>query len=70
MCIRDRANTGLDGLSFQKPVSAGDSLSVALSVKRKTKRNDEYGEVRWQVLLFNQNEEQVASYELHTMNAL
>ena len=64
------ANTGLDGLSFQKPVSAGDSLSVALSVKRKTKRNDEYGEVRWQVLLFNQNQEQVASYELHTMNAL
>jgi oxepin-CoA hydrolase/3-oxo-5,6-dehydrosuberyl-CoA semialdehyde dehydrogenase len=63
------ANTGLDGLSFQKPVSAGDSLSVALTVKRKTKRNDEYGEVRWQVLLFNQDNEQVASYELHTMNA-
>ena len=63
------ANTGLDGLSFQKPVSAGDSLSVALTVKRKTPRNDEYGEVRWQVLLFNQDDEQVASYELHTMNA-
>lgn len=64
------ANTGLDGLSFQKPVSAGDSISVALTVKRKTKRNDEYGEVRWQVLLFNQDKDQVASYELHTMNAL
>lgn len=64
------ANTGLDGLSFQKPVSAGDSLSVSLTVKRKTTRNDDYGEVRWQVLLFNQDSEQVASYELHTMNAL
>lgn len=64
------ANTGLDGLSFQKPVSAGDSLSVSLTVKRKTKRNDEYGEVRWQVLLYNQDDDQVASYELHTMNAL
>ena len=63
------ANTGLDGLSFQKPVVAGDSLSVSLSVKSKKPRNDEYGEVRWHVALFNQNEEQVASYELHTMNA-
>ncbi len=63
------ANTGLDGLSFQKPVVAGDSLSVSLSVKRKTRRNDEYGEVRWHVELQNQDGDQVASYELHTMNA-
>ncbi len=64
------ANTGLEGLSFQKPVSAGDSISVSLIVKRKTKRNDDYGEVRWHVRLHNQNDEQVASYELHTMNQL
>ena len=63
------ANTGLDGLSFQKPVVAGDSLSVTLTVKSRKLRNAEYGEVRWHVVLFNQNEEQVASYELHTMNA-
>ncbi len=63
------ANTGLDGLSFQKPVVAGDSLSVSLTVKRKTRRNDEYGEVRWHVQLQNQDNDQVASYELHTMNA-
>lgn len=63
------ANTGLNGLSFQKPVVAGDSLSVSLSVKRKTRRNNEYGEVRWHVQLQNQDDDQVATYELHTMNA-
>jgi len=63
------ANTGLDGLSFQKPVVAGDSLSVNLTVKRKTPRNEEYGEVRWHVQLQNQDSDQVASYELHTMNS-
>ena len=63
------ANTGLEGLSFQKPVEAGDSISVTLTVKSKKLRNEEYGEVRWHVVLYNQDEEQVASYELHTMNA-
>jgi len=64
------ANTGLLELSFQKPVSAGDSIKVVLSVKRKTKRNEDYGEVRWSVRLLNQDDEQVATYELLTMNAL
>ena len=64
------ANTGLSDLSFQKPVSAGDSIRVSLTVQSKKKRNDEYGEVRWHVMLRNQNDEQVASYQLHTMNAL
>lgn len=63
------ANTGLDGLSFQKPVVAGDSISVTLTVKSKKLRNPDYGEVRWHVALSNQDDEQVASYELHTMNA-
>ena len=63
------ANTGLDSLSFQKPVSAGDSLSVSLTVKSRKLRNPEYGEVRWHVVLSNQDDEQVATYELHTMNA-
>lgn len=63
------ANTGLNNLSFQKPVSPGDSIRVRLTVKRKTKRNEEYGEVRWNVTLYNQDDEQVAEYELHTMNA-
>ncbi|MFT6676585.1 MAG: oxepin-CoA hydrolase/3-oxo-5,6-dehydrosuberyl-CoA semialdehyde dehydrogenase [Sulfitobacter sp.] len=63
------ANTGLDNLRFMAPVQAGDSIKVRLSVKHKTPRNDDYGEVRWHVTLSNQNQEAVAEYELLTMNA-
>ena len=63
------ANTGLDGLRFLKPVEPGDAIKVALTVKHKTPRNDDYGEVRWHVALTNQNDEAVAEYELLTMNA-
>ena len=63
------ANTGLDNLRFMKPVQAGDSIKVQLTVKAKTPRNDDYGEVRWHVTLTNQNDEAVAEYELLTMNA-
>lgn len=63
------ANTGLDGLRFMKPVQAGDSIRVRLTVKKKTRRTATYGEVRWNVTLFNQDDEQVAEYELLTMNA-
>ncbi|MBD3665307.1 phenylacetic acid degradation bifunctional protein PaaZ [Sulfitobacter sp. TSTF-M16] len=64
------ANTGLDNLRFMTPVAAGDSIRVRLTVKHKTPRNDEYGEVRWHVTLTNQNDETAAEYELLTMNAL
>ncbi len=64
------ANTGLDNLRFMKPVSPGDSISVRLTVKRKTRRNDAHGEVRWDVSLTNQDGEQVAAYDLLTMNAI
>ena len=63
------ANTGLDNLRFMKPVEAGDSIKVRLSVKHKTPRNEDYGEVRWHVTLTNQDDEKVAEYELLTMNA-
>ena len=63
------ANTGLDNLRFMKPVVAGDQIKVRLTVKKKTNRNDEYGEVRWHVTLTNQDDEMVAEYELLTMNA-
>ncbi len=63
------ANTGLDNLRFMAPVAAGDSIRVRLSVKHKTPRNEEYGEVRWHVTLYNQNDEVAAEYELLTMNA-
>ena len=61
------ANTGLDNLRFMKPVVPGDSLKVRLTVKHKTPRNDEYGEIRWHVSLTNQDDEMVAEYELLTM---
>jgi len=63
------ANTGLDALRFMKPVQAGDSMKVRLTVKHKTPRNEAYGEVRWHVTLTNQDDDQVAEYELLTMNA-
>ena len=63
------ANTGLDNLRFMAPVAAGDSIRVRLTVKHKTPRNDEYGEVRWHVTLYNQKDEVAAEYELLTMNA-
>lgn len=63
------ANTGLANLRFMKPVEAGDSIKVRLSVKHKTPRNEEYGEVRWHVTMTNQDNDLVAEYELLTMNA-
>ena len=63
------ANTGLDRLKFAKPVVAGDSIHVALTVKQKTRRTAEYGEVRWHVQIHNQDKDLVAEYELLTMNA-
>ena len=62
------ANTGLNNLQFMKPVAAGDTIKVRLTVKKKTRRTDEYGEVRWQVTLTNEEDEVVAEYELLTMN--
>tara|TARA_R100000322_G_scaffold117349_6_gene75554 strand:+ start:6427 stop:8463 length:2037 start_codon:yes stop_codon:yes gene_type:complete len=63
------ANTGLDNLRFMQPVPAGDSIHVRLTVKKKTRRTDEYGEVRWHVMILNQDDAPVAQYELLTMNA-
>jgi oxepin-CoA hydrolase/3-oxo-5,6-dehydrosuberyl-CoA semialdehyde dehydrogenase len=64
------ANYGLDNLRFLKPVKPGDSITVSLTAKSKSLRNDQYGEVRWAVTLTNQNKEPVATYELLTMNAV
>ncbi len=63
------ANTGLDNLRFMKPVVPGDHIKVRLTVKKKTPRNDDYGEVRWHVTLTNQEDELVAEYDLLTMCA-
>ncbi|WDI30676.1 phenylacetic acid degradation bifunctional protein PaaZ [Hyphococcus flavus] len=64
------ANYGLDELRFLTPASPGDAIKVRLTAKSKKKRNDEYGEVRWDVLVTNQNDEAVATYTLLTMNAI
>jgi oxepin-CoA hydrolase/3-oxo-5,6-dehydrosuberyl-CoA semialdehyde dehydrogenase len=64
------ANYGLDNLRFLKPVSPGDVIRVRLTVKQKSPaRKPEYGEVRWDVEVFNQNGEPVARYDLLTMSA-
>ena len=45
-------------------------MKAALTVKAKTKRNDDYGEVRWAVTVTNQDDETVATYDLLTMVAI
>ncbi|MDT9599972.1 phenylacetic acid degradation bifunctional protein PaaZ [Sphingosinicella rhizophila] len=62
------ANTGLENLRFQTPLYPGDSMRVTLTVKSKSVRNEEMGEVRWAVYVYNQKDEVVASYDLLTMN--
>jgi oxepin-CoA hydrolase/3-oxo-5,6-dehydrosuberyl-CoA semialdehyde dehydrogenase len=64
------ANYGLDNLRFLKPLSPGEAIKVALTVKSKAQRNPEYGEVRWAVAVTNQADELVATYDLLTMNAV
>jgi oxepin-CoA hydrolase/3-oxo-5,6-dehydrosuberyl-CoA semialdehyde dehydrogenase len=64
------ANYGLDNLRFVKPVSPGDTIAVRLTVAEKAARKPEYGEVRWDVAVTNQDGDLVATYELLTMNAI
>jgi oxepin-CoA hydrolase / 3-oxo-5,6-dehydrosuberyl-CoA semialdehyde dehydrogenase len=64
------ANYGLDNLRFLKPAKPGDAITVRLTAKSKSLRNEQYGEVRWAVGVTNQNNEPVATYELLTMNAV
>ena len=64
------ANYGLDALRFLKPLSPGEAIRVELTVKDKTARNPEYGEVRWAVKVLNAKGETVAIYDLLTMNAV
>ncbi|GAA1829592.1 phenylacetic acid degradation bifunctional protein PaaZ [Agromyces salentinus] len=64
------ANSGLENLRFVTPVSPGDSIRVELTAKQITPREtDEYGEVRWDAVLRNQDDELVASYDVLTLVA-
>lgn len=62
------ANSGLENLRFVTPVSPGDSIRVELTAKQITPREtDVYGEVRWDAVLRNQNDELVATYDVLTL---
>jgi oxepin-CoA hydrolase / 3-oxo-5,6-dehydrosuberyl-CoA semialdehyde dehydrogenase len=62
------ANTGLENLRFLTPLYPGDSMRVELSVKSKSIKTEETGQVRWAVDVFNQDDELVATYDLLTEN--
>ncbi|WP_285103366.1 phenylacetic acid degradation bifunctional protein PaaZ [Promicromonospora sp. MEB111] len=64
------ANYGLENLRFLTPVSPGDTIRVRLTAAQITPREDEdYGEVRWDAVLTNQRDEQVATYDVLTLVA-
>ncbi|HCT14436.1 phenylacetic acid degradation bifunctional protein PaaZ [Corynebacterium nuruki] len=62
------ANYGLENLRFITPATYGDTIRVTLTAKRITPRvTDDYGEVCWDALITNQNDETVASYDVLTL---
>lgn len=64
------ANFGVDGLRFLTPVKAGDALTVTLTAKQLTPRlSADYGEVRWDAVVTNQDGDQVATYDVLTLVA-
>ncbi len=64
------ANFGVDGLRFLTPVKADDSLTVTLTAKQITPRQSaDYGEVRWDAVVTNQNDDPVATYDVLTLVA-
>ena len=61
------ANTGLENLRFLTPVYPGDALTVTLTCKQITPREDaDYGEVRWDADVTNQDGASVATYDVLT----
>ncbi|MDO8151009.1 phenylacetic acid degradation bifunctional protein PaaZ [Isoptericola sp. b408] len=62
------ANYGLESLRFTTPVSPGDRIRVALTAKQIIPREtDDYGEVHWDAVLTNQDDETVATYDVLTL---
>ena len=64
------ANYGLENLRFVKPLPPGDSMRARLTAHSQALRSDTMGEVRWSVLVSNQSDDTVASYDLLTMNSV
>ena len=64
------ANFGVDALRFLTPVKAGDALTVTLTAKQLTPRvSADYGEVRWDAIVTNQDNSPVATYDVLTLVA-
>jgi oxepin-CoA hydrolase/3-oxo-5,6-dehydrosuberyl-CoA semialdehyde dehydrogenase len=64
------ANYGLENLRFLTPVYPGDELTVTLTCKQITPREDAgHGEVRWDADVTNQHGKSVASYDVLTLVA-
>jgi oxepin-CoA hydrolase / 3-oxo-5,6-dehydrosuberyl-CoA semialdehyde dehydrogenase len=64
------ANYGLENLRFLTPVYPGDELTVTLTCKQITPREDAgHGEVRWDAQVTNQDSKPVATYDVLTLVA-
>ena len=64
------ANYGVDHLRFLTPVYPGDHLKVQLTCKEINPRESaDYGEVRWDCCVTNQEDKVVAQYDVLTMVA-
>ncbi len=64
------ANYGLENLRFLTPVYPGDALTVTLTCKQITPREDAaHGEVRWDTDVTNQDGASVAKYDVLTLVA-
>jgi oxepin-CoA hydrolase/3-oxo-5,6-dehydrosuberyl-CoA semialdehyde dehydrogenase len=64
------ANYGLENLRFLTPVKPGDELTVTLTAKQITPREDaDYGEVRWDADVTNAEGASVARYDVLTLVA-
>ncbi len=64
------ANFGVDSLRFLTPVKVDDALSVTLVAKQITPRTSaDYGEVRWDAVVTNGDDDPVATYDVLTLVA-
>jgi oxepin-CoA hydrolase/3-oxo-5,6-dehydrosuberyl-CoA semialdehyde dehydrogenase len=64
------ANFGVDHLRFLTPVKVDDSIQVTLTVKQIAPRpRADYGEVRWDAVVSNQEGKPVATYDVLTLVA-
>ena len=63
------ANYGIDNLRFLTPLKPGDEMTVTLTCKQISPRPGDYGEVRWDAEITNQDDTVVATYDVLTMVA-